>query len=110
VKGHSPRDRYLENDRRSITTEQLHAFILQQSLTDHLVKLGSVLKVTIKRFDQTRPRDGRRRTPRGGQWYAKSVSNLLAPHLLNYLGYSWIDRGVNLEEGMRRWPSSSSAE
>lgn len=23
------------------------------------------------------------------------------PHVLNYLGYSWIDQGVNLEEGMR---------
>ncbi len=23
------------------------------------------------------------------------------PHVLNYLGYSWIDRGMNLEEGMR---------
>src|SRR5262249_53609518 len=55
----SPRDCYLENDRRSITAEQLHAFILQQSLTDHLVKLGPELKVMIKRFDQTRPRDDR---------------------------------------------------
>lgn len=23
------------------------------------------------------------------------------PHVLNYLGYSWIDQGINLEEGMR---------
>jgi tetratricopeptide (TPR) repeat protein len=23
------------------------------------------------------------------------------PHVLNYLGYSWIDQGVNLDEGMR---------
>ena len=23
------------------------------------------------------------------------------PHVLNYLGYSWVDQGVNLEEGMR---------
>lgn len=23
------------------------------------------------------------------------------PHVLNYLGYSWIDRGVNLDEGMK---------
>jgi tetratricopeptide (TPR) repeat protein len=23
------------------------------------------------------------------------------PHVLNYLGYSWIDQGINLDEGMR---------
>jgi len=23
------------------------------------------------------------------------------PHVLNYLGYSWVDQGINLEEGMR---------
>ncbi len=23
------------------------------------------------------------------------------PHVLNYLGYSWIDQGVNLDEGMK---------
>src|SRR3981081_2235870 len=23
------------------------------------------------------------------------------PHVLNYLGYSWIDQGLNLDEGMR---------
>jgi len=23
------------------------------------------------------------------------------PHVLNYLGYSWIDQGVNLDDGMR---------
>ena len=30
---------------------------------------------------------------------AKSL-NPDAPEVLNYLGYSWIDRGLNLEEGM----------
>jgi Flp pilus assembly protein TadD len=23
------------------------------------------------------------------------------PHVLNYLGYSWVDQGINLDEGMR---------
>ena len=23
------------------------------------------------------------------------------PHVLNYLGYSWVDQGLNLDEGMR---------
>ena len=23
------------------------------------------------------------------------------PHVLNYLGYSWIDQGINLDEGMK---------
>src|SRR5262249_60544958 len=23
------------------------------------------------------------------------------PHVLNYLGYSWIDQGINLDDGMR---------
>jgi len=33
----------------------------------------------------------------------KEALNLFAdqPHVLNYLGYSWIDQGINLDEGMR---------
>ncbi len=45
---------------------------------------------------------------RSKQW-AKSEADLKKaldllpdqPHVLNYLGYSWIDQGINLDEGMR---------
>ena len=26
------------------------------------------------------------------------------PHVLNYLGYSWVDQGINLDEGMHDDP------
>jgi hypothetical protein len=52
-------NRDIHGDRQPITTEQLYAFVPQQSLTDHLVKLGPVFKITTKQFDQARARDAR---------------------------------------------------
>ena len=31
------------------------------------------------------------------------------PHVLNYLGYSWIDQGTNLDEGMKMISGRSSS-